>query len=41
MISNAIALVNWEMGATIIGVFGLVCLVLIIVVTKAIFNNKK
>jgi hypothetical protein len=41
MISNNISLVNWGMGATIIGVFAVVCVVIVLVVFSMINSDKK
>ena len=41
MISNNISLVNWGMGAAIIGVFVVVCVVLVLVVFSMMNSDKK
>ncbi len=38
---NNISLVNWEMGAAIIGVFVVVCIVLVLVVFNLMNSDKK
>ena len=41
MISNNISLVNWGMGAAIIGVFAVVCMVLMLIVFNMMNSDKK
>jgi len=41
MIFNTIPLVNWGMGTIIIGVFVLVCIVLVLVVFSLMNSDKK
>ena len=38
---NNISLVNWGMGAAIIGVFAVVCIVLVLVVLNLMNSDKK
>ena len=41
MISNYISLVNWGMGAAIIGVFAVVCVVLVLIVFNMMNSDKQ
>ena len=41
MILNNISLVNWGMGAAIIGVFAVVCVVLVLIVINMMNSDKK
>jgi len=41
MISNNISLVNWGMGAAIIGVFVVFCVVLVLIVLNMLNSDKK
>jgi len=41
MLFNNIPLVNWGMGTIIIGVFALVCVILVLVVLNLMNSDKK
>jgi ABC-type spermidine/putrescine transport system permease subunit I len=41
MILNNISLVNWGMGAAIIGVFAVVCVALVLIVLNMMNSDKK
>ena len=41
MILNNMSLVNWSMGAAIIGVFVVFCIVLVLIVLNMMNNDKK
>jgi uncharacterized membrane protein len=41
MLFNNIPLVNWGMGTIIIGVFALVCVILVLVVLHLMNSDKK